>query len=171
MAHIHTAPGQVDFVADVFVVCRDRVLLRLHDKYGIWLPPGGHIELDEAPEDAAVREVEEEVGLKVRLWKDPGGRVAERGDGGILAEYRELLLPAFMNIHRIGPDHRHISLVYFATSDTDETVQPDSHEKTVCRWLSRKELEAAEDVAPAVKAYALCALERLGREDGRYSFA
>jgi 8-oxo-dGTP pyrophosphatase MutT (NUDIX family) len=41
------------------------VLLHLHRKLGMWLPPGGHIERDELPDDAAVREVFEETGLRV----------------------------------------------------------------------------------------------------------
>jgi 8-oxo-dGTP pyrophosphatase MutT (NUDIX family) len=36
-----------------------------HKKLGKWLPPGGHIEPNELPDDAACREVLEETGLKV----------------------------------------------------------------------------------------------------------
>jgi len=64
MPHIHE---KIDFVADVFVVYKDRVLIRKHDKYDKWLAVGGHIELDENPNQAAVREVKEEVGLDVEL--------------------------------------------------------------------------------------------------------
>jgi len=35
MSHIHTAKGQIDFIAEVFVVHKDKVLIRLHDKYNI----------------------------------------------------------------------------------------------------------------------------------------
>ena len=44
-----------------------KVLLHLHRKLGMWLPPGGHIEKDELPDEAAVREVLEETGVKVEL--------------------------------------------------------------------------------------------------------
>jgi 8-oxo-dGTP pyrophosphatase MutT (NUDIX family) len=67
MAHIHTKPGQVDHTVEVFVVSGGKVLLRKHDKYGIWLSVGGHIELDEDPNQAALREVKEEVGLDTEL--------------------------------------------------------------------------------------------------------
>ena len=67
MSHIHE---KIDFTVEVFVVHKNRVLLRLHDKYKFWLSVGGHIELDEDPNQTALREVMEEVGLKVELYKD-----------------------------------------------------------------------------------------------------
>ena len=51
------------FTVAVFVVWQERVLLHRHAKLGMWLPPGGHIEPDELPDDAAVREVEEEYAI------------------------------------------------------------------------------------------------------------
>jgi ADP-ribose pyrophosphatase YjhB (NUDIX family) len=65
MPHIHTQSGQIDLVAEVFCVFQNTVLFRLHEKYCIWLPPGGHVELNETPEEAAVREVKEETNMRV----------------------------------------------------------------------------------------------------------
>lgn len=42
-----------------------RVLLVRHVDNGMWAPPGGGLDPDEAPADAAVREVREELGLEV----------------------------------------------------------------------------------------------------------
>lgn len=44
-----------------------RVLLVEHRKAGVWLYPGGHVEPDETPAEAAVREVAEETGLAVEV--------------------------------------------------------------------------------------------------------
>jgi 8-oxo-dGTP pyrophosphatase MutT (NUDIX family) len=55
------------FTVAVFVVWEGKVLLHLHRKLGMWLPPGGHIEKNELPNEAAVREVLEETGIRVRL--------------------------------------------------------------------------------------------------------
>ena len=82
MPHIHE---KVDFTVEVFIVHNGKVLLRKHDKYKIWLSVGGHIELDEDPNQAAIREVKEEVGLDVKLF----GTAPSFGAQGI--EYRELI--------------------------------------------------------------------------------
>lgn len=59
-----------------------RILLVRHPRYGAWMFPGGHVEIGETPHVAALREVEEEVGLAVRLrdcsdlpsWSDDRNR-------------------------------------------------------------------------------------------------
>ena len=55
------------FTVAVFVVHEGHVLLHPHPKVGLWLPPGGHIEPHELPDDAARRETLEETGLEVVL--------------------------------------------------------------------------------------------------------
>jgi len=64
------------FTVAVFVVREGKVLLHRHRKLGMWLPPGGHIEEDELPDDAAVREVWEETGVRVELWES-GARTSQ----------------------------------------------------------------------------------------------
>src|SRR5258708_19203529 len=63
-----------DFTVATFVVRDETVLLLWHRKLQMWLPPGGHIEPNELPDEAAVREVAEEAGIEVEL-------VGERGVG------------------------------------------------------------------------------------------
>jgi ADP-ribose pyrophosphatase YjhB (NUDIX family) len=40
------------FVATVYVVNGGAVALHEHDRLGMWLPPGGHVEREELPHDA-----------------------------------------------------------------------------------------------------------------------
>ena len=60
--------GLVHVTASAVVVSEngDKVALHLHKRLGMWLQPGGHIDKDESPADAAMREAEEETGLPVR---------------------------------------------------------------------------------------------------------
>ena len=49
MPHIHE---KIDFTVSLFIVEGEKVLLVHHKKLDRWLPIGGHIELDEDPEQA-----------------------------------------------------------------------------------------------------------------------
>jgi 8-oxo-dGTP pyrophosphatase MutT (NUDIX family) len=93
------------FTVAVFVVFEGKVLLHRHRKLGMWLPPGGHIERDELPDDAAVREVLEETGVEVEL-------VGERRED--VTDPVQLHRPAGVQLENIGPGHQHIDLIYFA---------------------------------------------------------
>ncbi len=150
MAHIHE---KIDFTVEVFLVYKDKVLLRLHEKYKIWLSVGGHVELDEEPNQAAIREVKEEVGLDIQLLDDLRPFKEET------ANYKELIPPKFMNTNRISPTHQHVTLTYFAKSPTDQII-PESP-TDVWKWVTVAELETM-DLRPSIKYYAQKALEELG---------
>jgi len=100
-----------DFCVAVFVVHEGRILLHWHRKLGRWLPPGGHIEPNELPDEAAIREVEEETGVRVTLWEEATFAVAGAGLP------RPLCRPAGIQLEDIAPGHQHIDLVYFATGE------------------------------------------------------
>lgn len=52
--------------ASGLLIHEGKVLLIKHKKLGIWLAPGGHIEEEELPHQAAEREFWEETGVRVR---------------------------------------------------------------------------------------------------------
>ena len=154
MPHIH---DKIDFTVEVFVVHKNKVLLRKHDKYGIWLSIGGHIELNEDPNEAAVREVKEEMGLSIKLSDTllPFEEHAEK--------YKELIPPKFLNRHLINDNHEHITLTYFATSETDEVKPSDEEKSEAWKWITMEELDSkAYELREHVRFYAKKALEELG---------
>ncbi len=53
------------YTAGGMLIHEGKVLLVKHKKLGIWLNPGGHIDKDELPHQAAEREFWEETGVKV----------------------------------------------------------------------------------------------------------
>ncbi|MDP2703761.1 MAG: NUDIX domain-containing protein [bacterium] len=154
MPHIHE---KIDFTTEAFVVNNGRVLIRKHDKYGIWLAPGGHIELNEDPNQAVIREVKEEVGLDIKLYDTREHREDSE-------KYHELIPPMYLNRHQITPHHEHISLVYFATSDSDKIVNEGREASENARWFTKEELEGDgyPEIKPSIRFYALKALETLG---------
>lgn len=153
MAHIHEL---IDFTATVFIVHNNKVLLRRHEKYDIIIGVGGHIELDEDPATAAIRECKEEVGLDVTIY-DAGPVPPEMESCS-----RHLALPAHMNIHDVGKDgtHKHIDLLYYASSNSD-TVVPENDDDE-WSWYTKDEVEKSEEISAQTKFYALRALKTLG---------
>lgn len=106
-----------DFTVAVFVVHQGKVVLHLHQKLGLWLPPGGHIEPNELPDEAAIREVAEEAGIAIEL-------MGERGMGtNYPGQPKQLIRPEGIQLEHIKDDHQHIDLIYFArpTSTPDLT--------------------------------------------------
>jgi 8-oxo-dGTP pyrophosphatase MutT (NUDIX family) len=85
----------------------------------MWLPPGGHIEQGELPDDAAVREVLEETGLEVEL-------VGERRED--VSDPVQLHRPAGVQLENIGPGHQHIDLIYFAKPKGPTGIEKDFDE-------------------------------------------
>jgi 8-oxo-dGTP pyrophosphatase MutT (NUDIX family) len=151
MAHIHE---KIDFTVAIFVVHQDKVLLIHHRNLNKWLPLGGHIELDEDPETAALREAKEESGLDVELL---GERPPTTEPGT-----RALIAPRFLDIHRITGAHQHIGMIYWArTKNGTLTLAPAEHHDI--RWCSSGDLDQLQPpMSGAVKWYCRKALEELG---------
>ncbi|CAN5568872.1 hypothetical protein BH23CHL5_BH23CHL5_02200 [soil metagenome] len=103
-----------DFTVAIFVVWNQSVLLHHHQKLNRWLPPGGHIETDELPDEAAIREVLEETGITARLVGDQLNTV------DMPDQPRQLCRPAGIQLADLSPFHQHIDLVYLAISEGGE---------------------------------------------------
>lgn len=144
-----------DFTVAVFVVHKGHVLLHLHPKLGFWLPPGGHIDAPELPDDAAHREVMEEAGIEVDL-------VGERGIGiDSPGMPRQLVRPEGIQLEDISPVHQHIDLIYFARVAN----APAEGMPTVLspmRWVSAAEFTDIQ-LNEEVTAWANRALETLSQ--------
>jgi ADP-ribose pyrophosphatase YjhB (NUDIX family) len=127
-----------DFTATTFVVQGGRTLLLHHRKLGMWLPPGGHIDPHELPDQAALREVREESGLEVELLDH----------GRMLGRVRMLAQPYCILLEDISPGHQHIDLIYFARVCGGSLTHAE-REARAARWYSWEELgdaEIAEDI-------------------------
>lgn len=150
MAHIHE---KIDFTVAIFVVQKDRILLIHHRKLDRWLPLGGHIELDEDPEIAALREAKEESGLEVELL---GERPPTTEPGT-----RALIAPRFLDIHRITDTHEHIGMIYWARPRKGSLTLSAAEHHDI-RWCSAADLDTLQPpMSNAVKWYCRKALEEV----------
>jgi len=150
MPHLHE---KIDFTVAVFIVQEDKVLLVHHRKLNKWLPIGGHIELDEDPEQAALREAKEESGFEVQL-------IGERPPTTEIGT-RALIAPRFLDIHRISDTHEHIGMIYWARPKSGRIeLAPEEHHE-IC-WRTAEELDFLEPaMSNAVKWYCRKALSEL----------
>lgn len=145
--HIHDA---YDFVVSAFIVFQEKVLLIHHKRYDRWLPIGGHIELDEDPEQALYREIKEECGLEVEILATKPD-IAHPG-------VKPILTPNFVDVHEISETHKHTAFVYFAKSTNDQVVLHEQ-EHYEYAWLSESELEDKKyNLIKSIKFYCQQAL-------------
>lgn len=139
------------FTATAYVIADDHVLLISHPKYGKWNPPGGHVEVNETPCEAAIREVLEETGVQVELIKLEN----------IWCDYpnaRSLIRPYMVLLEEIPPRgeqpaHQHIDMIYLAMPLSKERL-PIPSDRMQARWFSRAEVEALSasgDIFPDVR--------------------
>ena len=121
------------FTATAFVLHpdQDKVLLHWHNKVMELLPPGGHIEKNESPEEAVVREVYEESGLSIKLFSNKS--IFEN-----IGEVKELEKPESMLLEPINDPkegkHFHIDMIYFA-----EAINPERL-KSGWIWVNEQDL-------------------------------
>ena len=157
MAHIHE---KIDFTVAIFVVHESKVLLIHHRKLGKWLPLGGHIELDEDPEIAALREAQEECGFPVELL---GERPPTTEPGT-----RALIAPRFLDIHRIHETHEHIGMIYWARPKNLAEPKCADAEHHAIRWCTKEDLEKLNPpMSNAVKWYCRKAIAEISAEESR----
>jgi 8-oxo-dGTP pyrophosphatase MutT (NUDIX family) len=139
--HIHE---KYDFVVAFYIVHGDKVLLVNHPKYGMWLPPGGHIELDEDPEEALYREAKEETGLDIDLLSTETRKN--------FSDTKSIVAPSYIDVHEANPPHKHICLVYFVSSKSNKHVLSSEH--TDMQWLGQEDLDKPEyDIKESVRFY------------------
>jgi 8-oxo-dGTP pyrophosphatase MutT (NUDIX family) len=113
--------------ASGIVVGRRGTVLHLHRRLGIWMQPGGHIDAGETPDQAALREATEELGLDV----------AHPAAGPCLLH---------LDVHEAAYGHLHLDLRYLLLG-ADDDPHPPPGESPEARWYSWDEALAAADVA------------------------
>ena len=79
-----------------------KFLLIKHRKLGKWIQPGGHIEPNEGPAEAALRETFEETGLNVKLV------------GKKFPREQDFISPLALQKNIVEENHIHIDFVYLA---------------------------------------------------------
>ena len=105
-----------------------KLLLVDHIKANMWLPSGGHVEIDEHPRETVRREAMEELGLVA--------------DFSVIGE-----APAFITVTQTRGmgTHTDVSLWYVIAGDSASELNYDPREMRGLRWLDFAEVLAMDD--------------------------
>jgi 8-oxo-dGTP pyrophosphatase MutT (NUDIX family) len=135
------------FVATVYVVESGATALHEHEKLDMWLPPGGHLDRDELPHEAARREVREELGLAVELVTPRGTLQSETARS--LPEPQHFLLED-IDVCDGDVGHQHVDFVYYGRAES-RTLEPEPGEAPAeaWEWLTPEQLQSRADELPA----------------------
>ncbi|MFQ6010091.1 MAG: NUDIX hydrolase [Candidatus Aenigmatarchaeota archaeon] len=145
--------GKTDLVIGAYVINNDRILLVHHAKLDKWLPPGGHIEANETPDEAILREIKEETGIDAEfIQKEEIPK--DKNDSIVI----QLALPFYANVHNVG-DHNHACLFYLCRAKNDKVTL--SHESKGHRWVTLEELMNSHDIPSDVKKIGKLAMEKI----------
>ncbi|MPZ21981.1 MAG: NUDIX domain-containing protein [Dehalococcoidia bacterium] len=99
------------FTATGFVVDGSSTILHWHRKLNTWMPPGGHIEEDEDPIEALLREIREEAALEAEVVT-----AFEKWSFGYPRQVPPPRVILVEDIGGPGADHQHIDLIYYCRS-------------------------------------------------------
>lgn len=131
----------IHYTATVFVVHENKLLLLKQDRSPFWLLPGGHIEDNELPYEAAVREVFEETGLNVELLQKPDENARTKIATPLPVPIAVQLLPC--------RDKKDVSF-YFTAKVISGELKIDFESKQA-KWFSLKEILGNPEVGPNTK--------------------
>lgn len=123
------------FTASALIIDNDRVLLVYHKKLNVWLYPGGHVEQDENPDEALIREVREETGLEVEIISNKDETISNRK-----ADVTSLHLPYAFLCELVG-DHYHNDLIYKCKTKKSCKLKYDESESDGIGFFDIQEIE------------------------------
>ncbi|PIN90214.1 hypothetical protein COU60_01890 [Candidatus Pacearchaeota archaeon CG10_big_fil_rev_8_21_14_0_10_34_76] len=141
---------KTDLTVAGYIFHNDHLLFIHHSKLDLWLPPGGHIDKDEIPDDAVKREIREETGLKVRVLSALPLSISDK----LIGVKRTTAIPFYTNVHSVG-DHDHYGACYICESDTDKVIRND--ETKDHKWMALDEVKTDISLREDIKAIALSA--------------
>ena len=157
---------QKHFTATAFIInSQNQTLLMWHKRLSRWMPPGGHIDADEAPHEAAKRECKEETGLDVEILGDEQADLFAScpEEGQMLKKPIAMLLENIPASEERGePAHQHMDFLYIAKPlDESQPIILAEEEGREIRWFTKEEVEALDETTEIfgnVKAYILSLL-------------
>lgn len=117
------------FASSAFVVNKDRtkMLVVYHNIYDAWIFPGGHADGEENLLSVAIREVEEETGLKTTILDSSIYAISASPIAGHVKRGKYI------------PAHTHLDVVYLLEADDTLPLNYKEEESKGVKWISLEE--------------------------------
>lgn len=138
--------------ASGYLIKDKKVLLVHHRGFNKWVPPGGHIEEDETPDQAVIREYKEEVGLDIDVVAAYESAFA--GD----TNATPIPMPFHIDLEREGFTVPHMGYFFYVKlRKADQEIIVQKEELYDAKWFAKEDLPglATFDQVRALAAYAI----------------
>ena len=118
-----------------YLVKDDKVFLVHHKKFDKWTPPGGHIDENETPDQALIREWKEELSLDIEIL--PAYENAFAGD----ANATPISMPFHIDLEREGFNVPHVGYFFYVKlADSSQEIKVLEDELHDAKWFSKDDL-------------------------------
>lgn len=141
-------------VAGCIIIKDGKTLMLKHKKIGAWLPPGGHVEPEEFPYEAAIRETKEETGIDVELI---GEDAVNHRDADAYTLPNPFAIVYERVPYKTQPMHIHFDMVYVGKAVGGSMAN--NEESTDMQWFGIEDVKKL-DTLPNVKSVVIKALEK-----------
>ena len=156
------------FTATVIVTnTHNEVLLLWHERLQSWLPPGGHIEENEIPEEAAIRECKEETGLDIEIIGDWDTDVFMHAKTEGRMQKKPLMMqvqhiPAYPVKNQAAHEHLDFTFLGKLLCEADAKTMS-NYENNNVQWFTKEailSMQIGTDILQNVQALVLYALQK-----------
>lgn len=139
---------KIELTTAAIVFDRDKILLIKRTKEpwsGLWHFPGGHVDEDEIPQDAVIRELKEETGLDAEIV----------GDEVAKGNFKRLKNSIGMFFYPVL-DHFHLSFLFHCKVH-DKEIKPDENLpfEGIVEWVNPEKVEISPYVRYVLKNFRL----------------
>ena len=122
---------KTDLTVAGYVIFKNKILLIHHRKLNLWLPVGGHIDKNETPDKALIREIKEETNISIKILNKSTIPL----EGNVKTN---LAIPFHVNVHSVG-DHDHVGFFYLCEAINPEKLKINQELKNYA-WFTKKDL-------------------------------
>lgn len=156
----HSPTGECNIATAYIVSPYKSVAMILHNRYNVWMPPGGHAEPGESNIRSLSRELLQETGFKRHdySWVDTSHPL--RPTCTQMENSREPI-PFDNNKYIVDEKFLHSDSAYIFTSGNEIPPNPLPNESQDVEWLTVSNIESlgSDEVYPVIRSVGLIAIE------------